>query len=390
MAFVSKYSFRNPVKRFLAALFDAAGGVLFFPLKFLAPPLKSQDIKKILVIRLDHIGDVLMTRPALESLAAKFPAAQIHFLLSEELILLLKGDAGITEFIGFKNHWFQKKKASALRPEFFAIVKRLQKQKYDLAIDFRGDLRNILLLFLAGIPHRWGYGITAGGFLLTHEEKYDRKKHQVLSNLKLLSGLGIQEAVIQTPLIYKEKRRKEFLDACGTFFQKKMRIVLQAGAGYMSKRWPASRFEELIARVLDQNLAQIFLIGTETEKQEMPFAPRPGLMDMRGKTALEELPILFDLCDLFVGNDSGPAHIAAAQGIETVVLFSGTNEAAVWKPWTSRLHLLQHAVPCSPCEAKICPLGHHDCMKKINVDEVFEKIKMLLSSQQATFGKSGA
>jgi len=146
----------------------------------------------------------------------------------------------------------------------------------------------------------------------------------------------------------------------------------------------------LIARVLDQNLAQIFLIGTETEKQEMPFAPRPGLMDMRGKTALEELPILFDLCDLFVGNDSGPAHIAAAQGIETVVLFSGTNEAAVWKPWTSRLHLLQHAVPCSPCEAKICPLGHHDCMKKINVDEVFEKIKMLLSSQQATFGKSGA
>ena len=328
-----------------------------------------------------------MTRPALALLHKKFPAAEMDLLVSDDLAPLFDGAPGIHRTIGLSDHWFAGH-PSAWRQLWsaFKILGVLKKNRYNLAIDFRGDFRHILLMFFAGIPKRLGYGITGGGFLLTDTQLYPWDAHQVYVNIKILESLGISSPAEpeNSPLAIAASQRLKFQNAAGKFLTNRHapRILLHAGAGYPSKRWPGERFQELIQRMLQKLSGQIILIGTEAEKKFLGDVPPAGerIMDLRGKTVLEDLPVLFEASQIFIGNDSGPAHLAAAQGLETIVLFSGTNDAKTWHPWTKRLHLLTHPVPCSPCEARECPLGHHDCMKKITIDRVFEEI-------QATLGR---
>ena len=383
MGFLPQYVFKHWPKRFAAACFDSAGALLFFPARF-KRRRRPSTIKRILAIRLDHLGDVLMTRPALAALRQRFPEAQIDFLIAGEFASLFEGTQEADRVIAFKNHWFSP------RPSFFEaleeslnLIKQFRKNAYDLAVDFRGDLRNIALMFFSGIPARVGWGITGGGFLLNECPPRPAGLHQVELNNRLLECLGIKGQVSNAPLRYSPQRAADFSRRFENRVPQHLaKIVIQPGAGYPSKRWEEGKFKALIERILQKELGFIFLIGSEAERKLIPgLAHHSSLMDLRGQTQLDELPILFDRCDLFIGNDSGPAHLAAAQGTESIVLFSGTNDARLWRPWNKRLHLIQHQVPCSPCESRQCPLGHHDCMQKIEVDQVFEKAAEILSKK---------
>ncbi len=378
--FLPRYVFRHKAKRLLAALFDAAGACLFFIPNHFRKPIDTEKIKKILVIRLDHLGDLAMTRPAIALLKKKFPQAQIDLLVSCGAASLFEDGGEIHERIIMNPSWFSPN-AGFGNPwrEALRILRVLKSNAYDLAIDFRGDLRIILLMAWAGIPQRFAYGITGGGFLLTHCGPYSPSLHQVLLNIKLLEPLGIRGEAENKPFSYPDARQLQVLNSLKSFLPENSvrRIVIHPGAGYASKRWPAIKFKVLIGKILEENLGNVLLIGTEAEKKLLSFEISDSkLIDLRGKTKLEDLPVLLDMCQLFIGNDSGPSHLAAAQGIPMIVLFSGTNEAAVWHPWSKFLQLMHHEVPCSPCEARECPLKHHDCMEKISVEEVLQRVRL--------------
>jgi ADP-heptose:LPS heptosyltransferase len=89
-----------------------------------------------------------------------------------------------------------------------------------------------------------------------------------------------------------------------------------------------------------------------------------------------------DVCDVFIGSDSGPVHIAAAQGLEIILLVSGTNDIHLWHPWTERLSLLQHEVPCSPCGVETCPVEDHPCVEQITVDQAYNAFLSVLARLQ--------
>lgn len=388
MNFLPQYSFKHPAKRFLAALFDWVGRILFFIPGLFKAPLDPSRIQKILVIRLDSLGDAAMTLPALKALRERFPKAKIDLLLTPETAPLFVGGPEADEVFTLECGWFSKQNVKDSWPALKRVFTRIKNTRYDLGIDFRGDLRNALLLFIVGIPQRLGYGITGGGFLLTHCGHFSRKIHQVLLNLRLLTPLGVEEtAAAAAPFTYPEARKTSFQNSAGRFLPEgpEPRIVIHPGAGYPSKRWSPAKFKALIKKILEANLGSVVLIGTETEKEilNLDFSS-PKLADLRGQTKLEDLPVLFDACQLFIGNDSGPSHVAAAQGLPLLILFSGTNDVAVWHPWAKSLELISHPVPCSPCEARECPLKHHDCMEKISVDQVFEKIQRSLRGLQKT------
>ena len=388
MGFLCRYAFKNKSKRFWAALGDAVGHAAFLVPRFLKPKLDLARIKKILVIRLDHLGDVAMTRPALQALFNHFPHAQIDLLVPAETAPLLQDSREVRKILTMEHSWFSKSSLKEQWREAQNILGHLKEQHYDLGIDFRGDLRNILLMAFAGIPERFGYGRTGGGFLLTYLGKYSRKEHQVELNRKLLRPLGIDEEPANEPFLYSQSRKLQFWESTGRLLPEgaRPRIVIHPGAGYPSKRWPASKFKTLIERILAENLGPIILIGTETEKNLLSLDVRdPRLIDLRGKTRLEELPILLDACHVFIGNDSGPSHIAAAQGLPLILLFSGTNDALVWHPWAKSIALIRHEVPCSPCEARECPLIHHDCMEKISVEEVLAQLRVALNKAGTRF-----
>jgi heptosyltransferase-2 len=389
---LGKYAFKNRFKSFLVLLFDLLGTLLTVPFRFFRKKVNPDKIRKILVVRLDHLGDVVMTRPAIQALWRKYPGVQIDLVVSAENVVLFDDAKEIRNIMPVTGHWFSPLALFSHKMRtFFRILAEIRNVKYDLAIDFRGDFRHILLMFLAGIPQRVGYGITGGGFLLTHEGHYSFEEHQVVLNMALLKAIGMNEAALPEPFTYSGERKRRFWNLYGEDLARVgsvKRIVIHAGAGYPSKRWPSDRYDELVKRILYSKLGQIVLVGTEAEKEiwRGPTEKSDWIVDLRGKTRICDLPILYDASQIFVGSDSGPAHIAAAQGIEVVVIYSGTNDHRVWCPWTEHLNLIRQPVDCSPCEQRLCPLQHHDCMKKITVSQVFDAIKTVLAAKDPLSG----
>lgn len=384
MRLIPYYRFKSFPKRLGVLLFDLACGLLP-PVQF-EKALNPDEIKKILVIRNDHLGDVLMTLPAFFELQKAFPLAQYDFIAAEEVVPLLKKIKSIDKIIPFKNHWYSNASSKEIKKEAREIFKQIKQNRYDLAIDFRGDLRNIFWMRGARIPFRIAYGITGGKFLLTHCPRYPNKLHQIHVNFHLLKSLGIQTKLESNSFSYTWDEKKALFDKLPPKWQSSevKKIVIHPSAGCPSKIWPHESMTLLIQRLIQDNTHKIILIGTEKEKASADFSQfsTSNVLDLRGKTKIEELPILFDYADLFIGHDSGPSHLAAYQGTPLVILFSGANDPSVWCPWAEKMDLMTFSVPCSPCESKICPLGHHDCLKKISVEKIHLAVRKSLAKHQ--------
>jgi heptosyltransferase-2 len=386
-----RYVYKKWTRRCLASLFDLAGGAVFFWIRWLPRPC---TYRKILCVRLDQIGDFVLTLPALGALREAFPEAEMDLLVapwSEPLAQFVEGIARVETFEHsyFSGHSFSG--ISALR-ETWRWVAKARKRGYDLAIDFRGDVRTIALLFLAGAKRRVGYGGTGGGFLLTDRVPNEEGIHQVERNLRCVEILGAparraerrdrdQTAPrLSVPERTRSDVRGRFPELYGT--APRPWIVLHEGSGYPSKRWPRTYFDELIRKLGDEKLGTVILVGSagDWDGSGRGGAARGPVWDLAGKTSLSELCGLLADADIFVGNDSGPAHIAAALGKKVISLFSGTNDYRFWQPIGPRVTVLRHPVPCSPCHERVCPLERHHCMEGIPVAEVFRKVKEALGA----------
>lgn len=374
-ALSDKYVFKKPVVRILIWLFDTLGGIVFFWQKWQKVP---SAYRRILVMRVDQLGDVVMTLPAMAALEAAFPETQIDFVVgpwARELAETYVHHAYI-----FKHSYFGE---NVSRFHSFAegirLAWSLRKNRYDLAIDFRGDLRNAGFLFLTGARRRVGYGSAGGGFFYTDCLAEARGRHQVERNLECLKAVGVRVPQEIPKLKYRPPDPEAWQKKFSNLHDRARRpwIVMHIGSGYPSKRWPAANFFSLLDRMLGEGKGTVILTGHEKEESLVRpyFKERERLVNLIRKTSIAELCALIDQADLFVGNDSGPAHLAAALGKKTVVLFSGTNDWRVWQPRGNSVHVIHHEVPCSPCQERICPLPRHECMENITVDRVFNKIR---------------
>lgn len=379
-----RYVFKSLWKKRLAGFLDSAGGALLIFFKLFCPAPQTPDLpRKILLVRLDHVGDLLLTRPAVRLLRDYYPDAKIDWLVPAESLKLLGCDQFVDSLIPYKHHWYRRgRKTWETWREFGSLVRKLRAEHYDAALDFRGDFRSILLMFLAKIPRRMGYGITGGGFLLTDCLAYDRSLHQVELNAKLLQPLGLSRKPEYLPL---HAQPELFSALVPRTSPEKKRVIVHPGAGYPSKVWPAENFERLLKSLTEIREAEFFIIGTREEKNAAPMSAllerHASVKDMRGLLELHDLPAFMQNAELFIGGDSGPAHIAAAQGIMVLSLFSGANDERLWRPWTPNLHLMTHKVPCSPCGQSVCPVPGHPCMEGILVEDVLHAARRLLEGK---------
>lgn len=343
------YVFKKKWKRHLACAFDFLGGCLSFwmPRNFLVNPYQ---FKKILLIRIDHLGDALLLRPALLKLRESLPEAEIHLLTAPENEPLFLLDSFIDRVIPFHGHWFQKetrffKKIAA----FFRILLQIRKEKYSAVVDFRGDLRANLLMAMAAIPVRLGYGATGCGWLLTHEKPWRTDRHQVLLNTDLLADWGVvsDPAQIENPsVVFPQSAEKQLQHFAPSAFSGSFALI-HAGAGNPEKEWPWDNFKSLAVKLLSLNkISNVFFIGTLAEKKRTEDLSSTGMIDLRGQTDLHELACLLSRADFFVGNDSGPAHLAAAQGIPIALISSSTNQIEFWHPWSSCIKIVSSTSKC--------------------------------------------
>ncbi|MBI4432055.1 MAG: glycosyltransferase family 9 protein [Candidatus Omnitrophica bacterium] len=378
---MKQYIFRKKTKSFLAGVLDAAG----YPLarRFFKKAHSPYPPRHVLVIRMDHVGDVLRATAIPKAVKENFPECRLTFLTSSWGAPLLENNPFIDEVITYDAPWFSKNRyASRNRFSFFQLMRLLRKKGIDLAISLRGDLRENFLLAAAGIPERVGYGVTGGGFFLTREVFYRRGAHESGHALDLLRSIGIGVQALRPALYFSAEEEKGFpslVRRLGLTDGEKY-VGLQLGAGASAKAWPEENVTAFLLSFADRFPDhRIVFVGSGSPKVgRAVFDVCPRGISLLGKTTLRELCLLMRKFSIFIGPDSGPAHIAAAMSVPTLFLYSGTNVFEQWKSLEENTTTLRNPVSCSPCHEEICRVGGHPCMSGITPNEVLTALEKMV------------
>lgn len=358
-----KYVFKNPFYKILIPALDILGSLASFPLRLFRrkPP---PDPKKILVVRLDHIGDFVCTTPVFKNIKKKFPDAQITVLVNAASKELAYKDPNIDKVITFSPFYLERGEKGSTLKGLARIITDVRNIGFDMGIDPRGDLLSILIMWLGKVKFRVGYGITGGGFLLSREGKYDKNIHVIDRNLALLKDLGVP-ADDRSPAVYFDEKDANVIDNImnGLKISKAKAAVLHPFAGAKAKEWPFDNFRKVI-EWLNSNGFNVLLVGSKYDMGSFN-----NVIDLKGKINLPQLACLIKSAGFFIGLDSGPANIAAALNVPSVVICSGTNVPELWIPDNSNVKLVSGNVECKPCENKVCP-SKNKCMVSISPEDV--------------------
>lgn len=346
MITMKKYVFKKKRLVILITIFDFVGSLFAWPLKFFYPKKKPETFSRILLIRLDHVGDVIMSTVVLRPLREAFPQARIDFLVADWAYDVVKNSPYIDTVIPFKPAWFDRERCPSLCAQIKdlrTLITIIKKGAYDTGIDLKGDLRQIIALFLSGVKYRISYGITGGGFFLSHHAEYRRGCHETEHNLELLKALGVTSGKAKIDFFVSgaaKKNAEKILKGNGI---PERFVVLHVLSGHNQKNWQNEKFSHLARHISVKKGLAVVLIGTDRDKKivdDVIAAADVHAVNLCGKTDLETLAVVIKKASLFVGIDSGPAHIAAACGVPAIILFSGINDRRQWASHGDLVRLL--------------------------------------------------
>lgn len=375
---MTKYVFKNKWKSILIFIIDTIGSIIFLPVNIIRK-FKKYEIKKILVIRLDQIGDVIQAIPFFDALKRKYPESEIYALVSKETAFILEPNKNISKIFKVENSWFYKEKKIKIK-EILNLIKALKKEKIDVVFDLRGDFRNIFLAFLSGVNGIYGYGCTGGSFLLTHEKKYIRDMHEIDKNLNLISEKAGDELKIDFITRHENSMEIEKFLNNKNISSLTKKIIIHPFSRTQAKLWGFSNFSSLIKKITSNNEnVKIFIIGAAHDKQyENEFEWNGSTINCIGVFSLPSTIELIKKCDIYIGCDSGPQYFAAYSQKKTCVIYGYISNHLRWKPKVPEENFISFSksVDCGYCELEICPKENkHKCMNIITPDEVYEKIK---------------
>lgn len=377
----SPYAFKKPWRRFAARLFDGLGGFLWR----LSPRSKTSipgPPRRVLVVRLDHLGDGLFIGPALAALREGLPESELTLLAGPWGEAFYGGTGLVDTLRSIDVPWFARPRRGGGLRVWLSLLQWIRRSRFDAAVDFRGDLRHLLWFALAGIPVRLGYGRTGGGFLCTHRVAH-RLVHEVERNLDLVRALlpdAQPRPLLPVPfdpedsLQIERALRQIGCDPAAPF------LVFHVTAGYASKQWEPEAMARAMDLVHRSGMGPIVVIGTEAERPAIDRVlshAQAQVHVLAGATTLPQLSALLHRANGFVGHDSGPGHLAVAAGLPAVLLFSGVNDLVAWGPWSNEgVHVLTAPVSCSPCGLAHCNRDH-ECMRGIAAGDVVHALREL-------------
>ncbi len=285
-------------------------------------PIK--ELKNILIVRTDRIGDVVLTTPAIEALRKGFPQARITLLVSPLTYELVEGNPNVDEILiddreGAHKGFFG----------FWKLVFMLRARKFDCAIIFHTKKRTNMLCFHTGIPRRVGYRNEKFGFLLTHPLKDLRNqgiKHESEYCLDVVRSLGIANAGGKVYIPIKkanEEWAEKFLLQNGIAGKGRI-VAVHPGASGPEKSWPFGNFIEVVKCFIEKHKACVILVGgygATVPAAEIKAKFNHSVWNLAGKTSVGQLVSLLKRCSFLVSNDSGPVHVADAVGTPVISVF---------------------------------------------------------------------
>jgi heptosyltransferase-2 len=350
-------------------------------------------VERILVRATNWVGDAVMSLPALEALRAQFPRAEIVLLSKPWVSELYWHHPAVNRQIIYKPHSEHRGPLGLER-----LVRELRTERFDAALLFQNAFHAAWLAWRAHIPLRIGYA-RDGRSMLLHDAIEPPLPaaygHQVYYYLQLLFRAGLIDKPhpveeIRLRLTDAEKHwaanKIDMLGLSGPRFV----VGLAPGAAFgPAKRWLPERFGALADRLIGALNADVLIFGSVEERplaEKIAAAMKHTPAIAAGETSLRQLLALMARCRLMVTNDSGPMHLAGALGIPQVAIFGSTDERATG-PVGTRVRIVKHAVECSPCGRRECPIGFR-CMRDISVEEVFRATLELVKRWNITHESS--
>ena len=328
-------------------------------------------MNRIIVKGTNWIGDVCLSLPAVYALRNLYPDAVIDIALKRPLGGVL---AGLTAVDGVIEY------SPDLRGER-ELVSRLRRDRYDLGVIFPRSLHAAALLFFARTRRRLGYTADLRSPLLTDRVARTneiRSKHQSEYYRHLVSTLGDPGETVIPRLPVSDEEREEARALLHKWGWRGGRLIgVNPGAAYGdAKRWYADRFAQTADILTEELDAQAIVFGGPSEVDvacEVARYMGREPVSAAGRTTIRQLMALIEATDLFITNDTGPMHLAAALDVPLVAVFGSTNPITT-SPMAraGRFALVRHEVECSPCLERSCPLNHHRCMDLVEVNDVVE------------------
>jgi ADP-heptose:LPS heptosyltransferase len=343
--------------------------------------------KRILLLRIERIGDLLMALDAIADVAAAAPGAEIDLVVGSWNASLARAIRGVHRIETLDARWLARDGEGLDLPQLLRRASKWRERQYDLAINFEPDLRTQLLLATSGAARLVGFASGGGGPLLDvalafnpRDRTGDNARRLVAAALEVPSAA--HSARLEIPPAARERAR-ELLHGSSLPL-----IGVHVSGGREIKQWPVDRFAELSARLARERGATIVLTGSPVDAALVHLARQRlrslRTVDVSGALDLVTLAAVLERLDLFVTGDTGPMHLAAAVGTPVVAVF-GPSDPNRYAPRGERHRVVRVDLPCSPCNRIRRPpsrcAGHTpDCLASIDVDRVFEAAVQTLSA----------
>ena len=344
------------------------------------PPVGPSP-RRILIIRLKGIGDVILSTPILRALKKAYPQAELHFLTRAFAAPVLQGNPFLEKTLILP----EKKEGLG---ETLRFLGQLRKNRYDWVLDLAAEPRSAWLTLATGAPLRAGYAFRFREWAFTRRiPKNKIRKYQGEVNLDLVRALGVPDDGNGTELFLNDDERKWAAHAWGVLEEGKrrpLRVGLNPTGAWESKRWPIDDWRRLAAFFYDRMGLKPVLYGGPGDGEglrEIAWGIENKVL-IKPETDLRQAAAFIEGMDILIGNDGTPQHLAQALGVKSLTL-CGPHWGMSWtKPGDPRHRYLQYFLDCGPCDKNICPFPkgnfgaghfHQECLVKITPERVFEE-----------------
>ncbi|MFA5144200.1 MAG: lipopolysaccharide heptosyltransferase II [Candidatus Omnitrophota bacterium] len=344
--------------------------------------IQRHEGKRVLIVRLDRIGDVLLSTPVIKAVRDVCPDGYIAFMVRRYAKDILEGNPYLDEIIVYDKNGREK---GLLRN--LGFIRSLRRKKFDIALILHPTKRTHLLVSLAGIPETVGYN-RKWGFLLTtrlpHTKQYGLK-HEIDYTLDILryTGLEPKDKPLYMPVNGHSEVRVDEMLREGGIGKDDLCVAINPGASCPSKRWSPDKFARAAQALIERYGVKIIVVASAADKElgdRVSNRLKKNCLNLAGRTSVADVASVLRRARLFISNDSGPVHIACAVGTPVIAIF-GRHDRGLspqrWGPTGKRDVVLHKDVGCIECLAHDCAKGFQ-CLEAVTVDEVLAAAAKIL------------
>ncbi|MBA4393846.1 MAG: hypothetical protein C0407_09870 [Desulfobacca sp.] len=352
--------------------------------------IERHKIRRVLLVKLTSLGDVIHALPVAASLKKTFPFLKLHWVVEDRCAPLLENHPLLDSVIVYPRQEIQSLLLKRRYGQVLSLLKDLRRSlralSVDLSIDLQGLAKSALMVGMTWPSYRIGcFGLKEFSYLLSKSLPGAGDLHAVDRNLKVAEFLGAGTGSPEFSIGIKEEEKigaKDFFDKHGV--SEGVRLVgFQVGASFPQKCWPLRKMVALIEQASKLPNVRVILFGDQTDRERLrPYlAQIPSrVINTAGELSLRRLMALISQCRLFVGADTGPLHLAVGLGLPVIAL-CGADDPKWTGPYGKRHRIHYKNFPCSPCNKNPICEGRYDCLEAIEVNEVMDSFNDLMITE---------